>query len=109
MDKYEFTPGMGEISGFSGSYEKECRKMLKAGLEWFDENPKAEPKFKGFKNVYGLIIEDNKDAKALSKAVTDVTDDCTGAMHQAVITSVRWIRKNGWDKYVKEMSKKTKK
>ena len=105
MDKYEFTKEMGEISGFGGGYEQTCRYMLKAGLEWFDKNPKADPKFKGFKNIYGLIMEDNADAKALSKAVTDATDDCTGAMHQAVISSIFYIKKNGWDKYVKEMSR----
>ena len=105
MDKYEFTPEMGEISGFGGGYEQTCRDMLKAGLEWFDKNPKADPKFKGFKNIYGLIMEDNDDAKALSKAVTDATDDCTGAMHQAVISSIFYIKKKGWDEYVKQMSK----
>jgi len=109
MNKYEFTPEMGEISGMGGGYEQTCRHMLRTGLEWFDKNPNANPRFHGFKNIYGIIEEDNDDAKALSKAVTDATDDCTGAMHQAVVTSVLWIRKNGWDKYIKEMSKKERK
>ncbi len=104
---YEFTPEMGEISGFGGGYEETCRAMLKAGLEWLDANAEADPQFHGYKNVYGIISEDNADAKALSKAVVEAAkDDCTGAMHQAVITSILWIRKNGWEKYVERMSEK---
>jgi len=106
MIMYEFTEEMGEISGFGGGYEQTCRNMLKAGLEWLDENPQAKPEFHGYKNVYGVIIEDNDDAKQLTKAVVDAADnDCTGAMHQAVISSILWIRKNSWEKYVEAMSK----
>lgn len=102
---YDFTESMGEISGFGGGYEQTCRNMLKAGLEWWDAHPAANPSFRAFNGVYGLIDETNEDAKALSKAVIDgAGGDCTGAMHQAVISSIFWIRKNGWEKYVKEMS-----
>lgn len=97
--KYVFTDDMAEISGFGGSYEKACRDMIVAGLEWFDEHPTAEPKFHGFKDVYGIMAEDNEDAKALSEAVTAVSDDVTGAMHQASIQHIMYIRKNGWEKY----------
>ena len=105
--KYEFTKEMQEISGFGGGYEQTCRNMLKAGLEWLDENPKADPKFHGYKSIYGIIKEDNEDAKALTKAVIDASDhEATGAMHQAVIMKILWIRKNGWKKFVKEMSER---
>ena len=30
---YEWEEGMDEISGFGGSYEEGCRKMVKAGVE----------------------------------------------------------------------------
>lgn len=104
---YEFTKAMGEISGFGGGYEATCQNMLKAGMEWLDAHPNADPKFYGFKNIYGLIDEDNEDAKALSKAVVDGSGgDCTGAMHQAVIYHCLVIRKHGWDYYVAEMSKR---
>lgn len=103
---YEFTEEMGEISGFGGGYEQTCRNMLKAGLEWLNTNPDANPEFHGYENVYGIICEDNEDAKALSQAVIAIADDCTGAMHQAVISSVLWIRKNGWEKYAEVMSKR---
>lgn len=109
VEKYEFTPEMGEISGFGGNYEKGCKQMLQAGLKWLDEHPKADPQFKGYKNVYGVITADNKDAKALSKIVTEAPDPnegVTGAMHQAVIESILWIKANGWEAYVKKMSEK---
>ena len=38
---YEFTPMMGEISGFGGSYEAGCRAMLKAAVEWLDAEKAA--------------------------------------------------------------------
>ena len=103
---YQFTEDMGEISGFGGGYEQTCRNMLVAGLEWFDANPKADPQYHGFKGIYGVIAEDNEDAKALSRAVADAANgDCTGAMHQAVISACLWIRRRGWEAYCTEIRK----
>ena len=101
---YEFTDEMNEISGFGGSYEQACRDMLKSGLIWLDEHPNANPMFSGYTGVYGLVKEDNEDAKALSKATTDCVDDCTGAMHHAVVSTILWIKTNSWDEYVKRMT-----
>ncbi len=102
--RYQFTPDMGEISGFGGGYEQTCRNMLAAGLEWLDTHPDADPNFQGFKGIYGIILEDNANAKALSQAVVDAADgDCTGAMHQAVISHCLAIRKIGWDAYCVKM------
>lgn len=109
MSKYDFTSSMGEISGFGGGYEATCRAMLKAGLEWFDLHPDAKPMFHKFEGVYGIIAEENQDAKDLSEAVVrGGGDDCTGAMHQAVISHVLFIKKNGWDEFVKKMSRRSK-
>jgi len=104
-DKYVFEEDMAEISGLGGGYEQNCRKMLKAGLEYMDEHPECEPIFKGHKGIYGVLSNDNEDAKKLSDVVISATNDCTGAMHQAVITTILWIRKNGWDDYVLAMKK----
>jgi hypothetical protein len=103
MSTYEFEEGMREISGFGGKYEETCRKMVKAGLEWFDEYPEANPQFKGYKGIYGVISEDNEDARQLSKAVIASVDDCTGVMFQAAISHILYARKVGWAAYVKEM------
>lgn len=107
--KYEFTEEMGEISGMGGGYEQCCRDMLKAGLEWLDAHPDADPKFHGFKGVYGIIDEDNEDAEALTKAIIDASGGgATGAMHQAVVSHCLVIRKEGWDHYVEKMSERKK-
>lgn len=100
----EFDETMGEISGFGGQYEAVCRAMLKAGVKWIDENPNADPRFQGYEGVYGILLENNDDAKSLSKAVVDASGgDCTGAMHQAVISHVFAIKRRGWEYYVDKM------
>ena len=111
MNKYEYTDEMSEISGFGGSYEAACRKMVIAGLEWLDEHPDADLKFGGFEGVYGLITDESEDAEALTKhiiaAVSNSQDGGpTGAMHQAAIQHILFIKRNGWDAYVREMSQK---
>lgn len=93
-----------EISGFGGGYEKVCREMLVAGLDWLEKNPKANPLFHGFKGIVGVIAEDNKDADELSKAVLNGRD-CTGAMHDAVISHILYIKNNSLDKYLETMNK----
>lgn len=104
--KYKWEPGMGEISGFGGSYEQGCRAMVIAGLEFWDHYPDLNPQFKGWEGVFGILQENNDDAKKLEKVVLDVVDhDCTGAMHMASIQTILYIRKHGWDKYVEEMKK----
>ena len=103
MSKYVYTDDMSEISGFGGGYESACRAMVVAGLEHLDANPHADPQFHGYQGIYGSITEDNADAKALSEAVVKAANgDCTGAMHQAAISHVLWIRENGWDRYCAE-------
>lgn len=105
LAKYQWRDGMDEISGLGGGYEKCCQAMLDAALQWLDVHPDAEPRFKGNSNVYGLIAEDNDDAKALSKAAMVPADgEATGAMKHAVIGHSLWIQKNGWDAYVKAKS-----
>lgn len=106
MSKYQFVENMAEISGFGGGYEQGCRDMVVAGLEWLDERPGADPQFHGYKNVYGIIMEDNQDAKDLTAAMIAVCDGCTGAMHQATVSHVLWIRKHGWEKYVQDSVKR---
>ncbi len=101
---YEWTPEMGEISGFGGGYEETCRRMVRQGLEWWDAHPDANPQYKGFKNVFGLVTDENKDATDLDNAMMTGIDDATGAMHQACLSAIFFIRKNGWEKYQAEMS-----
>ncbi len=109
---YEWTEDMGEISGFGGGYEATCRAMVIAGIEWLDAHPTANPQFHSYKNIYGVISEDNEDAKALTKAVTcdKVTGgDCTGAMHQASIGNVLFAKKVGWKEFCQKRREHQKK
>lgn len=102
---FEWTEDMDEISGFGGGYERTCRAMVSAGCNWLSERSDADPQFHGFKGVYGVIAEDNEDAKTLSKVVLDASGgDCTGAMHQAAIGHIfAWRRLGSWLAYQREM------
>ncbi len=105
--KYEFTREMGEISGFGGDYEEVCRKMLLAGVKWINKNPNLKLEFTEYQNVFGIINSKNENAKNLEKAILKaVKGDCTGAMLHAVISHLIYIKKNGWENYVKEMIKR---
>ena len=104
---FEWTEDMREISGFGGGYERTCRAMVSAGCNWLSEHAEADPQFHGFKGVFGIIAEDNEDAKTLSKVVLDASGgNCTGAMHQVAIGHIfAWRRFGSWLAYQREMRK----
>jgi len=110
MSKYVWTEDMGEISGFGGAYEATCQAMVRAGIEWMEAHPEAHPKFHGYKDIYGVLAEDNADAKALTEAMIAASGgDCTGAMHQATVSHLLFIHRNGWEKYCSELRDREKK
>lgn len=105
---YEFTEGMGEISGFGGGYEECCRVMLKAALEWMDVHPDANPRYSSLENVFGLLRSEEEAAKKMDRAMMDAAvrefgerGAPTGAMHHAVVLLALWIKAHGWDAFVK--------
>lgn len=117
----QWSDDMGEISGFGGGYEAVCRAMTLAGIAWVDANPTADPHFHGYKGIYGILSEDNDDAKAMVAAMMDAPvmfdgkeiqkragDDCTGAMHQASCQHVLAYKKLGWDEYRKQLQNREK-
>lgn len=101
-EKYAWRDGMGEISGFGGSYEEACRNMVRAGLRWLDEHPHADPRF-------AAGTAENEDAKALDRAVTAACPDCSGAMWGASVGACLYVKKHGWDAYCAAMSRKKEK
>ena len=107
--KYRHAEDMGEISGFGGGYESACQDMLEAGCKWLKEHKDPDLKASGLKNVYGIFNADSDDAKEMETAVMAVVDDCTGAMHQAVMQRLFYIAKNGWEKYCEEIREHEKK
>jgi len=111
-----WTSEMGEISGMGGSYERGLQAMVRAGLAWWDAHPDADPRFKGYENVMGVLLEDNADAKALTQAMMDARttmddgrevrcgDEATGAMHRWGVNHIFAIRRLGWSDYVRQMT-----
>lgn len=99
MAKYEFKEDMAEISGIGGKYEEYCREMLVTGLEYAEEHD-LDPKFAVYDGVYGYVESLNEDGAELFGVVAGAVDDCTGAMLQAVISHIMWIRTHSWDEWV---------
>jgi len=98
--------GIISISGMGGGYEEACQTMLQAGYEWLQKNKKATLKAETIQNVFGILTPKSKDAEALSKAATDCVEDCTGAMHQAVMSHLFFINKNGVEAWIEEGKKR---
>ncbi len=101
---FEWTEDMAEVSGFGGGYERACRQMISQGCAWWSAHPDADPKFHGYKEVYGLCVEDNEDARTLSEAICAGDIGPSAAMHQAAVTHVfQWRRLGSWIAYQKFM------
>jgi len=109
-NEYKHTEDMGEISGFGGGYEAGCQQMLHNGVKFLVERNKkdlqTDIKLITYKNIYGLCDLEGKDAEAFDAAVMKDMDDCTGAMHQAVVSRLHWINKHSWNEYCIELRKK---
>src|SRR5262245_51897809 len=104
MTEKIWTDDMGEISGFGGGYESCCRAMVFAGMKWLDEHRDATPRFHGSSQIYGVILEDNDDAKALTKAIFDAAEgEATGAMHHAAVLHCLAYKRLGWDEYCRQL------
>lgn len=109
MSEYKYTDKCDEISGFGGSYEDGCRKMVIAGMEWFDKHPQSDPKFTEYKNIYGFINDENEDATQLTDHMNkSIDNEATGAMMQACVNHVKYAYKHGWDNYIKKMEERDK-
>lgn len=104
--EYRHTIDMGQISGFSGSYENTCQDMLNAGVHWIMEKKMSGNDLKAhtLNGVYGIIMPENDAAKELEAVlVAAAKGDCTGAMMQAVMTRCIYIAHYGWEKYCAEI------
>lgn len=102
--KGEPTRKTADISGMGGGYERACQLMLFAGLEFLKGQPGFIWDYKEYKGVYGIAWSDSPQAKALDAEMMKAVDnDCSGAMHQAVINHLRFIHKNGFEKWLADM------
>jgi hypothetical protein len=97
-----------DLSGFGGGYEAMCQTMLWRGVQYLAE---VKPPLtmwkdaKSFKNVYGLVMTEGADLKALEVAILKPGEDATGAMHHAVMATLRYIHKHGVDHWLAEVEK----
>jgi len=111
---FEWTQDMRQISGFAQevdghknpmgwTYERCCRAVISAACAWWAEHPDADPQFSCFQGVYGLCMEDNADAKALSDVMVKAAEPhggLTGAQHEAAVMHVlRWRELGSWLAY----------
>ena len=96
------------ISGFGGSYEWACQRMLQLGMEYLKAHPDFDfsNAYTQFRNIAGIAITNTNPAKELDFAMMadPRLDGATGAMHQAVVNHLAYIHRHGYDKWIKELS-----
>jgi len=94
-----------DISGMGGSYEAACQLMLLQGLKYLKEHPDFDfSVYKSLKNIYGICEGEGDKAKELDEVITKGTEP-SGAMHQAVISHLAYIHKQGHDAWITEAGK----
>lgn len=95
------------ISDMGGGYERACQLMLRAGIKYLEEHPDFHFDYFTYPNIYGVAWTETPWGKELDKVLIDaIGGDCTGAMHQAVITTLIYIHKHGYEKWLKNATKK---
>ena len=93
------------ISGMGGGYEAGCQLMLLRGLNYLKEHPDFDfSVYKSLKNTYGICEGEGDKAKELDEVITKGTEP-SGAMHQAVISHLAYIHKQGHDAWIAEAGK----
>ena len=94
-----------DISGFGGSYEAGCQKMLLNGIKFLNEHPSFDFQvYKSSPQVFGLCIGEGETAEALDKAVCEGVEP-SGAMHHAVIRHLAYIHTHGYDQWLADAEK----
>ena len=94
-----------DISGFGGSYEAGCQKMLLNGMKFLNEHPNFDFRvYKSNPQVFGLMIGEGETAEALDKAVCEGVEP-SGAMHHAVISHLAYIHKHGYEGWLADAEK----
>ena len=95
------------ISGFGGDYEDMCQRMLWRGVAYLAEVKPDPAMWDGateYANIYGIMVTEGAELKALEAAIIKPGDDVTGAMHQAVMDHLRYIHLNGIEAWRAELA-----
>lgn len=94
-----------DISGFGGSYEAGCQKMLLQGLRFLDNYPNFDwSGYYSYKNIYGICEATSDEAKALDDAICQGVEP-SGAMHQAVVSHLTYIHKHSYKTWLTKAKK----
>ena len=109
--KFPWLPEMGEISGFGGGYEETCRNMLYGALAYLDEHcTTQEEKINAVAKLVDDLRDRNYKNNGIEKAIMKACEnDCTGAMHNAAVSHLMFLTKNGYEKYKNELIEREKK
>jgi len=99
-----------DISGMGGGYEATCQKALLNGMRFIKEHPDADylGSYKVYQNIYGVLTSETQIAHELDKALSAGIPErlgLTGGMHQAVISHLLYIAKQGYEKWLAEFDK----
>jgi len=90
-----------DISGMGSGYENACQEMLKAGRDYLDKHPNIDLKFKQNKDIWGIIISENKEGETFMDYLDNVIgNQSSGAMIQCVVNHLMFIRKNGYEQWL---------
>jgi hypothetical protein len=99
--------GMDELRSQYG-YEWGCQVLMFRALDWLKQHQEKDPKFHGFKNVTGLMLADNPDAKEMENFALDhekIRDfGATGAMVQYSLLHALQRHARGEDGYFAEFA-----
>ena len=80
-----------------------CQKMLWRGVAYLAEVRPPLAMWEGaktYENVYGVMVTEGHDLKALEEAIIKPGDDVTGAMHQAVMGHLAYIHAHGTEAWI---------
>lgn len=97
------------ISGFGGSYEWGCQRMLELGLKWLAAHPDFDfrGQYKEYENIKGIASPLTAAAQELDAAMQDdptLRDfGTTGAMHQYTMHHLAYIHIHGREAWLSEL------
>jgi len=105
-----------------GGYENDCQKMLWTGIQYLSKVDQPEKLLQGTHGISAVAGKNNmlgleegtpvvfygicftpESFKECSDLIHKVAPGCTGAMYQAVVGHLRFIAKNGLQKWHEEL------
>ena len=99
-----------DLSGFRSDknpqgtkYEDTIQAMVWGGVKFLLDK-KTLPNYTQYEGIAGLATAASPLAKELDDVLMQECDhDCTGAMHQCAVNHIRFIVKNGYEKWYEEI------